>query len=82
MVSALLLKNGHPANSHNGVKTIFHKEFVKSELVSSDAGKLYSRLFNLRQKGDYVDFHKFTQEEIFPFIADVQCFIAEIEKII
>jgi uncharacterized protein (UPF0332 family) len=82
MVAALLLKNGHPANSHNGVKTIFHKEFVKSERVSLDVGKLYSRLFNLRQKGDYTDFQKFTQEEIFPFLADVQRFITEIEKII
>ena len=82
IVAGLLLKTGHPANSHNGVKTIFHKEFVKSERVSLDAGKLYGRLFNLRQKGDYTDFQKFTQEEIFPFLADVQRFIAEIEKII
>jgi uncharacterized protein (UPF0332 family) len=55
---------------------------VKSERVSLDAGKLYSRLFNLRQKGDYTDFQKFTREEIFPFLADVQRFITEIEKII
>jgi len=82
MVSAILLKNGHPASSHKGVKTIFHKEFVKTEIVSPAAGKLFNRLFNLRQEGDYVDFQKFTQEEIFPFLADVQRFIREIEKII
>ncbi len=82
MIAALLLKNGHPANSHNGVKTIFYKEFVKTEMVSLETGKLYSRLFNLRQQGDYFDFQKFTQEEIYPFIADVRSLIGEIEKLI
>ncbi|MFA5815259.1 MAG: HEPN domain-containing protein [Bacteroidales bacterium] len=82
LVTALLLKNGHPTNSHNGVKTTFHREFVKRELVSRDSGKLNNRLFNLRQEGDYVDFQKFTKEEIFPFIDDVRSLIAEIEKII
>ena len=70
MGTAILLKNGHSADSHKGVKTIFHKEFVKSERVSPEAGKLFNRLFNLRQEGDYDDFQKFTQEEIFPFLAD------------
>lgn len=36
MVAAILLKNGHSASSHKGVKTIFNKEFVKSELVSPE----------------------------------------------
>jgi uncharacterized protein (UPF0332 family) len=61
---------------------MFHKEFVKSERVSLETGKLYGRLFNLRQKGDYSDFQKFTQEEIYPFLANAQRFITEIEKII
>ena len=82
MVAAILLKNGHSAGSHKGVKTIFHKEFVKSERVSPEVGKLFNRLFNLRQEGDYDDFQKFTREEIFPFLADVQRFITEIEIII
>ncbi len=76
------MKNGHPANSHRGVKTIFHKEFVKSKLVSPEAGKLFNRLFNLRQEGDYVDFQRFTREDVSPFLADVEQFIVEIEKII
>ena len=55
---------------------------LKSERVSLETGKLYGRLFNPRQEGDYVDFQKFTREDISPFIAAAQRFIREIEKII
>jgi uncharacterized protein (UPF0332 family) len=43
-----------------------------------NSGKLYSRLFNLRQEGDYMDFKRFDSDDIQPFINDVNKFLAEI----
>jgi len=54
---------------------------LKYERVSLDAGKLYSRLFNLSQEGDYDDFQKFTREEIYPFIKGAKLLVNSNQKI-
>jgi uncharacterized protein (UPF0332 family) len=53
------------------VKREFHKSFVKNGIVSIESGKIYSRVFNLRHEGDYIDFKRFEREDIEPFINDV-----------
>jgi hypothetical protein len=82
LVSALLIQNDLSFNSHNGVKTEFHRSFVKTEKITIKSGKLYSRLFNLRQEGDYADFKRFEKGDIEPFIADVKEFFLELEKLL
>jgi len=82
LISALLLQNGANFSSHNGVKTEFHKKYIKTGIVTKQSGKTYSRLFNLRQEGDYLDFKRLNEEDVYPFIEDVNSFISEISKII
>lgn len=82
IVNALLIKNDLSFSSHNGVKSEFHKSFIKTGKVSMDLGKTYSRLFNLRQEGDYIDFQRFDASDIEPFIEDVRSFLDNIEQII
>ncbi len=82
LVSALLLQNKLKLSTHNGVKTEFHKIFIKTNLVSKKAGKLYSRLINLRQEGDYLDFKRLEKNDVYPFIVEVKQFISELESLI
>lgn len=82
LVSALLIQNELSFSSHNGVKNEFHRSYVKTEKIRFESGKLYSRLFNLRQEGDYADFKRFEQADIEPFLAEVREFILEIEKLL
>ncbi len=82
LVSALLLQKKLKLSTHNGVKTEFHKNFVKTNLVSKKAGKLYSRLINLRQEGDYLDFKRLEKNDVYPFIVEVKQFISELESLI
>lgn len=82
MVNALLIKHDLSFSSHNGVKTAFHKSFVKTSMISLDSGKIYSRLFNLRQEGDYIDFQRFAKKDVEPFLEEVRKFLAEIETIL
>jgi uncharacterized protein (UPF0332 family) len=82
LVSALLIQKDLSFNSHNGVKSEFHRSFVKTEKITIKSGKLYSRLFNLRQEGDYADLKRFKKDDIEPFISDVEEFFLEIEKLL
>lgn len=82
IVNALLIKNNLNFSSHNGVKSQFHKNFIKPGIVTIELGKIYSRLFNLRQEGDYIDLTRFKKSDIEPFITDAKHFISEIESLI
>jgi uncharacterized protein (UPF0332 family) len=53
---------------------------VKTGKISNIAGKIYSRIFNLRQEGDYADFKRYSEMDIKPFIEDVKTFLDEIEQ--
>jgi uncharacterized protein (UPF0332 family) len=55
-VIALLLKNGVETQSHDGARTQFGLDYIKSGKVDKKYGKLFTKLFDFRQKGDYGDF--------------------------
>ena len=81
-VSALLIKNGYTARTHNGVFGLFGKHFVVTGIVSKEQNKLYRKLFDLRQGGDYDDWIVVKEDDIIPFLEPAEKFIAEIEKLI
>lgn len=62
LVSALLFKNDINAETHNGVKTQFFLNFVKTGIVGKELGRLYSHLFDWRQESDYADFIDFMKK--------------------
>ncbi len=81
-INALLVKHNIKANSHSGMKSVFHKNFIKSGIIDLKFGKHYSNLFDKRQEGDYQVFKKFSSEEIEPLIKITEKFIREIKKVI
>jgi hypothetical protein len=81
-VSALLLTKGLSSSKHSGVRSLFHKNFVRNRIVSSDKGELYDKLFDTRQKGDYADLVQFNLEEVRTWFKDVKSFVLFIEELI
>jgi uncharacterized protein (UPF0332 family) len=81
-VSALLINNNFEAKSHNGIRSIFFREFIKTGKVHKDFGRLYSDLFDWRNKGDYSDFFDFGAEDVLPLLEKTEKFINVIVKII
>ncbi len=81
-ISALLLKNGLSNSTHNGVKTEFHKSFVKTGIISKQSGRTYSRLFNLRQEGDYLDFKRLEKADVDSFFSEANEFLNEISSML
>lgn len=81
-ISAYLAKKDMRATTHSGLKATFNKELVKTGKVDKDDGKIFNKLFNLRQEADYEDFHSVGQEDIEPLIPKVKALIEDIEEII
>ena len=81
-VSALLVKDGHTARFHNGVFSVFGREFVVAGIISKEQNRLYRNLFNLRQGGDYGDWFEVKEEDVKDFIAPAEQFINTIENLI
>ena len=82
MVSALLMKHGYSAHTHGGVIGLFGQHFIKTGIVSSELGKFYSQLFELRQTGDYDDWKVVTENDVIPLVPAAETFLDTLEKII
>lgn len=52
-VLALLRTENLMSSKHSGVRSMFHKEFVKKCVIPPDLGKFYDEMFEFRQMGDY-----------------------------
>jgi len=78
VTSALLIKNKYAAQTHRGIIHLLGLHFIKKGIVSKDAGKFYSKLYELRQTGDYDDLFSLTEEDVKPMIASAQSYIEEL----
>lgn len=82
ITSALLICDGHNAQTHSGVIRLFGLNYVTKGLVTKELSKLYSKLFEMRQTGDYDDLYNLSEDEVQPLIDPAKFYIQEIEKLI
>ncbi|KAA6303561.1 MAG: hypothetical protein EZS26_000112 [Candidatus Ordinivivax streblomastigis] len=80
--SALLIKYEHSPQTHSGVIGLFGEHFVSKGIVSNEAGKLYRKLFELRQTGDYNDWINIEAADIQPLVIPAEEYICLLEKLI
>lgn len=81
-VTALLLNSDLNATTHNGVKSLFSEQYIKTGIIPKDLGKIYSQLFTWRQKGDYDDLFDFDQEKVLPYFNPTQKLIKAVDALI
>ena len=62
--SAALLDRQLSFTKHTGVRSAFHREFIKSGLLEIEWGKFYDKLFEDRQEGDYLVFVTFERDYV------------------
>ena len=82
ITSALLVKYGFSARTHNGIIHLLGLHFVAKGIVKKESGHFYSKLFDLRQTGDYDDLYNLSEEDVKPLIEDAKLYVNEIQKII
>lgn len=79
-VSALLVQGELNTKTHTGVKTQFFLNYVKTGIIELELGKVYSDLFDWRQKGDYGDFFDFTEEDVKSIFSPTQKLIEKVKE--
>jgi uncharacterized protein (UPF0332 family) len=63
-VLALLHTKDLSSSKHTGVRALFNEHFVKAGIVPVELGRLFSRMYDFRQKSDYGDFVKIQPEKV------------------
>ena len=58
----LLNLKGIKAESHEGVKVMLSKEFIRAKILPADFAKRFSQLKALREDADYEEYIEFTRE--------------------
>lgn len=81
-VLALLALHGLSSAKHSGVRALFNERFVKPGIVSTEAGRFYSRMFEFRQKSDYADFVEFEREKVAEWLEKAEKFLVELERVL
>jgi uncharacterized protein (UPF0332 family) len=81
-VNSLFIKMNIASKTHTGTKNQFHLHFIKTNLVDKIQGFLYSKLFTLRNTGDYEDFINYDRETIEPLFPKVEIFLNSLKTLI
>ena len=81
-VLALLHTKDLSSSKHTGVRALFNEHFVKAGIVPIELGRLFSRMYDFRQKSDYGDFVKIQTEKVGEWFEQAVAFINEIDQII
>ena len=80
--SALLLTKNLSTNKHGYLRSLLHKEFVKTGSIPQEMGKHFDLLFTNRQKGDYADLVEFKADEVADWLVQTKTFVSHIEGLI
>ena len=64
------------------IRALFNEHFVKAGIVPVELGRLFSRMYEFRQKSDYGDFVKIQPEKVGEWFEQAVVFINEIDQII
>mgnify|MGYP003330339518 CR=1 FL=1 len=78
----LLLLDGHPTHSHDGVKRLVGQYYVLTEKISDSEGKLYSQLENMRNRADYDCFFRVSENDVVEKFEKSKQLINKIKKLI
>ena len=81
-VSSLLIQNDLSSSKHAGIRSLFNRYYVKTEIVAKEMAQIYNDLFERRQESDYFDFVSFEESQVAPWISKAEAFIKHIEAII
>ena len=81
-VIALLATEGIHPGKHTAARSFLNKNWIKTEKISKKTGRLYNTLFDRREKGDYGDYFRFSENDVKDWLERVAKAIEEIFQVI
>jgi uncharacterized protein (UPF0332 family) len=80
--SALFLQEGTTFAKHTGLRGALHRELVKGGRLAPEWGRAFDRLFENRQRGDYLELYEFEQPQVVTLVEGAEGFVAEIQRLL
>ena len=77
---ALLITIDKGSSKHQGVIALFDENFIKTNILPKELGKLFHRAFDMRQSGDYRDMLVVTEQQAVDAVNAAERFISAIEE--
>ncbi len=70
------------SKTHNGIKFLFHENFIHNGKIDKEFSRHYTYLSELRSASDYEDFEILYKEEVEPLIDKTKDFIDTLRNLI
>jgi uncharacterized protein (UPF0332 family) len=68
--------------THAGARQMFGLHFIKTGIIEQDSGRFYTRIFDMRQTGNYDDFIDFDEQKVLELLKPADKLIFQIEEIL
>jgi len=81
-ISALLLQKSVTSKTHKGIRQMFVLHYIQTGLISREAGRFFTNLYDKRQTGDYDDFINYNLETVDVLLPKAIEFIKTIETLL
>lgn len=81
-VSALLIHDGHPVRSHKGAAVLFNQHYIKTSKIKPEYGRLFGKLEELREEGDYNCHYQISADELLSSLQPAKEMIDTIAKMV
>ena len=81
-VQALLILHGASFSKHGQVKGYFNREFIKKGIFPLEMGRTFNKVFEYRQKFDYIDFSAPSKELVIEYLEKLKEFRSKIDQYI
>jgi hypothetical protein len=75
--SSVLLNEGKTFKKHKEVRSMLHRDFIRTGKIDRSWGKHYDWLFDNRHKVDYRPLVKFDPEQVREIVEESEAFIKE-----
>ena len=79
---SLLVMKELDSSKHSGVISLFNQHFVKTGMVSKEAGKILKEAKELRESSDYEDFYLVSKDDVTKQIENAKRFIDEAGRVL
>ena len=80
--SSVLLKERKTFKKHKEVRSMLHRDFIRTKKIDSSWGKHYDWLFDNRHKADYRPLTKFDPDQVQEIIEESEAFLEEMVNLL
>jgi uncharacterized protein (UPF0332 family) len=81
-LSAVLLAGGRKYVKHSGVRAALHRDLIRTERLDPSWGRVYDRVFENRQRGDYQELVVFDAEHANELCEEATEFVAQMRRLL